>query len=112
MRKSIAVFVLGTLIASTLTAPLFARTSRLIKESFVKGTSSPAYCLAGHKIGKIHVGVSNNGTLGNHYSASGGNDCFTGARVPNVEYPKGGGIEYLFGAAFWIGAVVGRDTLV
>ncbi|HUV29502.1 MAG TPA: hypothetical protein VMY05_00225, partial [Acidobacteriota bacterium] len=73
---------------------------------------SPAYCLAAHDIGRFAVGVNNNGTIGTQYSLSGPQDCFTGNPVPNFEYPKGSSTRYLFGAAFWIGAVVGRDTLV
>ncbi|UCC45632.1 MAG: hypothetical protein JSU65_06855 [Candidatus Zixiibacteriota bacterium] len=75
-------------------------------------TASPAYCLAMHDIGGFRLGVSNNGTISSLYSSSGQQDCFTGERVPALEYPKGSNSRYLFGAAFWIGAVVGRDTLV
>ncbi|UCC44309.1 MAG: hypothetical protein JSU65_14575, partial [Candidatus Zixiibacteriota bacterium] len=75
-------------------------------------TANPAYCLALHDIGQFRVGVNNNGTIGQYYTSSGSQDCFTGQRVPNFEYPKGSNTCYLFGAAFWIGAVVGRDTLV
>jgi hypothetical protein len=72
----------------------------------------PAYCLATHNIGQLVFGVTNNGTIGAQYSASGIQDCFTGELVPNMEYPKGSDTRYLYGAAFWIGAIVGKDTLV
>jgi hypothetical protein len=74
--------------------------------------ASPAYCMAAHDIGNMSFGVNNNGTIGRDYSSSGLQDCFTGQLVPNFEYPKGSNTRYLFGAAFWIGAVSGRDTLV
>jgi len=80
---------------------------------FTKTTnSSPAYCLAGHNIGQMVLSISNNGTLGARYSSSGTSDCFTGEDLPSLEYPKGSGSSYLFGAALWVGAVVGSDTLV
>ncbi|UCC45092.1 MAG: hypothetical protein JSU65_04010, partial [Candidatus Zixiibacteriota bacterium] len=75
-------------------------------------TASPSYCIAIHNIGLLEFGVSNNGTIGNNYAAGSAQDCFTGERVVAMEYPKGSNTRYLFGAAFWIGAVVGRDTLV
>ncbi len=86
-------------------------------EDYVRGDgnnsiAAPAYCIATHNIGKLEFGVVNNGSIGVDYSASGPQDCFTGERVVAMEYPKGSNTRYLFGAAFWIGAVVGRDTLV
>jgi len=68
--------------------------------------------MALHNIGKMAIGVSNNSSIGTQYSSSGSQDCFTGELVPNCAYPKGTETWYLYGAAFWIGAVVGRDTLV
>jgi hypothetical protein len=50
------------------------------------------------------------GTIGDAFV--GGLDAFTGEPTVGCIYPKGSGNRYLFGGAFWIGAVVGRDTLV
>jgi len=73
----------------------------------------PADCAAQHRIGNIALAVSNNGTLGINYLAAQGIDCFTNRGIGySCEYPKSTGVDYLYGAAFWIGAVVGRDTLV
>ncbi|RME20534.1 MAG: hypothetical protein D6800_13070, partial [Candidatus Zixiibacteriota bacterium] len=72
----------------------------------------PAYCIAGHDIGKLFLSVNNNGTFGDGFSFSGTRDCFTDERVFSCEYPKGSRTTYLFAGAFWIGAIVGRDTLV
>jgi len=72
----------------------------------------PAYCLVGHNVGKIELGVNNNGTFGIKYAEGQAVDCFTGEEVASCEYPIGSRISYLYGAAFWIGAVVDRDTLV
>lgn len=73
----------------------------------------PIYCLALHNVGNIVLPVNNNATLGRDYTASGTSDCFTGESAPNsCEFPKGSRTQYLFGGAFWIGAIKGRDTLV
>ncbi|RME22089.1 MAG: hypothetical protein D6800_11420, partial [Candidatus Zixiibacteriota bacterium] len=107
------VALLAAIMLYPVTSP--ARTSGVIsiRQPEISSTAGgPAYCAAGHNIGKIFLTVNNNGTLGKEYSASGVRDCFTNERLLNCEFPKGSGIEYLFGAAFWIGAVVGRDTLV
>ena len=74
---------------------------------------APAHGLVQHRAGKIALAVANNGTFGvyNHPGAS--QDWFTGDEIPySCQYPRRSGVEYLFAGAFWIGAVVGRDTLV
>lgn len=73
---------------------------------------SPAHCIAAHDIGKLNMSVSNNGTFGTNYSQAGTNDCFTGEQIRACEYPKGSRTVYMYGSSFWIGAVLGRDTLV
>jgi len=73
---------------------------------------NPAHCIAAHDIGKLSMSVNNNGTFGVNYSQSGTADCFTGETVLACEYPKGSRTQYNYGSAFWIGAVVNRDTLV
>ncbi len=73
--------------------------------------ASPNHCFVGHRVGKIELGVSNNGSMGRGYALS-LTDCFTGETVPSCEYPSGSNVNYMYGTAFWIGAVVGRDTLV
>ncbi len=73
---------------------------------------SPAHCIAYHDIGKLAMSINNNGTFGINYSQSGITDCFTGETVLACEYPKGSRTQYNFGSAFWIGAIVNRDTLV
>jgi len=106
---------LALLIAIIATVPSAASARTAVEYQRDQGrvtTASPAYCLATHDIGQIVFGVNNNGTIGTQYSSSGTQDCFTGLPVPTLEYPKGSNTRYLFGAAFWIGAVMGRDTLV
>ncbi|HOD66059.1 MAG TPA: hypothetical protein PK186_12930 [candidate division Zixibacteria bacterium] len=76
---------------------------------------SPAYCMTLHNVGRLVLAVNNNGTFGSEFSVpSDAPDCFTGQTPPpgGCQYPKGTGAMYMFSAAFWIGAVLGRDTLV
>ncbi len=76
-------------------------------------TNAPAHCLAAHRVGRIELAVANNGTFGREYHPGASLDCFTGQEIlHSCQYPKNSRISYLFGGAFWIGAVVGRDTLV
>ncbi|MFZ5979434.1 MAG: hypothetical protein ACOYVF_02280, partial [Candidatus Zixiibacteriota bacterium] len=79
-------------------------------ESF-HATASPATCAAAHNIGKIVLTVTNQGIFGTGF-VDNPLDCFTGLGIPSCEYPKNSSQQYLFGGAFWIGAVVGSDTLV
>lgn len=74
---------------------------------------SPAHMLAAHRVGRIELAVANNGTFGREYHPGEAADAFTGDPIPfSCQYPKGSQIAYLFGGAFWIGAVMGGDTLV
>ena len=79
----------------------------------VPGAATPAYCNTQHNVGRIGLGVSNDGTFATQLSVSGSTrDCFTNEVLPSCELPVGSRTSYCFGAALWIGAVVGRDTLV
>jgi FlgD Ig-like domain len=62
-------------------------------------------------INKLGLTVTNTGTFGNAFI---GNfvDPVTGQPAPSCTFPYGGNLEYLFGGAIWVGAVVGTDTLV
>ncbi len=73
----------------------------------------PEHNAVAHRVGNMVLSISNNGTFGNGFLAAVGEDHFTGRPIPfGCEVPKNGGVEYLFAASFWVGAVVGRDTLV
>lgn len=76
--------------------------------------ASPAYCNTYHNVGRIALAVSNDGTFANTLLSVSGStrDCFTGDPLPTCEFPKGSQTSYCFGAALWMGAVLGRDTLV
>ncbi len=73
---------------------------------------APNLMVAEHNVGRIVMAVSNNGTYGYTEGAAGASDAFTGETVKSCEYPKGSNTKYCFAGAVWIGAVVGRDTLV
>ena len=73
---------------------------------------SPAYAVVEHHIGKMRLGIANNGTFGTGFARAIEGDFFTGEPVHSCEYPSRSSVKYLFGGAFWIGAVVGKDTLV
>ncbi len=74
-------------------------------------TASPFHCLAAHRVGNIVLAVTNSGTIGTGFAVT-SSDCFTDGAVPSCEFPKGSRTSYLYAGAFWIGAIVGRDTLV
>ena len=73
---------------------------------------APAHCAASHEIGKLVLAVNNNGTFATGFTEATLSDCFTGGQLRSCEFPKRSSTTYCFAAAFWIGAVIGRDTLV
>lgn len=82
-----------------------------------KGNSSkstidaePNYQLTIHDIGYIRMALLNQGILGAYSSDQ--STVYDGEVIPSCEYPKGSDVNHLFGGSLWIGAVVGRDTLV
>ena len=76
-------------------------------------TANPNYCTTQHNVGRIVLGLGNYGVFGaGGFIIGSAVDCFTGKRVLSCEFPKNSRSSYLFAAAFWVGAVVGRDTLV
>ena len=73
---------------------------------------TPYVTLAVHSVGQIGLTVINKGQFGNGYFTSETRDPVTGVIAPSCQYPYPGPSEYLFTGTFWIGAVIGRDTLV
>lgn len=78
----------------------------------VSAATTKKPCAANHNVGRVSLGVTNYGTYGDGFIQGVALDCFTGAHVASCEYPKGSGVDYLFAGSFWIGAIVGSDTLV
>jgi hypothetical protein len=62
-----------------------------------------------HDISRMSLTVTNAGTFG---TSSLGTTIIDGEIALSCEYPVNSSIEYLFTGALWIGAIVGRDTLV
>jgi hypothetical protein len=76
---------------------------------------TPFYCLAEHDIGRLGLGIMNRGAFGDYFlkSPERYEACHLGGyNTASGEYPRNSGIGYLSAAVLWIGAVVGRDTLV
>jgi hypothetical protein len=64
-----------------------------------------------HNVGSIWMTVTNFGQFGNGPRGS-SPDPITGLPSPSCTFPAGSNINYLYVGAFWIGAIVGRDTIV
>lgn len=70
--------------------------------------NDPVQDWAVHNINKMHMTVTNYAILG--ASLFGAILCDDGP-CPNCEYPINSDKDYLFAGAFWIGAIIGSDTL-
>lgn len=73
--------------------------------------SGPFVTIGVHNVGKMAMTVSNQGHFGKGF-VGGASDPLTGGPAPSCTYPYPGQQSYLFAGAFWIGAIIGRDTLV
>jgi len=62
-----------------------------------------------HQTGAINASFSSIGTFGLGF---GGYNDVLGWPKANFESPAGGGVEYLYAGAIWVGGIVGNDTLV
>lgn len=116
MKRAIFLF-LALVLSCTLMAPTDSSARANFDKDYKFGgggnsAAAPAFCTAAHRVGKIVLQINNNGTFGGGFAGGISSDCFTGEGVPSCEYPKNSDVQYLFAAAFWVGAVVGRDTLV
>ncbi|RKX25519.1 MAG: hypothetical protein DRP47_09715, partial [Candidatus Zixiibacteriota bacterium] len=78
----------------------------------VAASSSPPYCIGKHDIGLLQFGITNFGRVGIGEIKGVMTDCFTGHRVGQGEYPKGESNICFYKGGLWVGAVVGKDTLV
>ena len=118
IKKSTHTITLALILSLFVSQAAFSRAAFDVEEQkdlngSIATVDDPAYCMVAHRVGKISLSVGNIGTLGNGWTAGNSNtDCITGAQLPSCEYPIESNVEYLFAAAFWIGAVIGRDTLV
>ncbi|MCH7878118.1 MAG: hypothetical protein IH914_02250, partial [candidate division Zixibacteria bacterium] len=86
------------------------RSELLPQQDLGRAAGAPFIELACHNVGKFAISVTNQGTFGTGFA--GVAECLDGEPAPSAEYPINSGVDYLFAGAFWIGAVIGRDTLV
>ena len=63
-----------------------------------------------HDRGNMVLAIANNGTFGTYGQDL--PDPVVGGAIPSCIFPKNSGLVYLWVGAFWIGAIVGHDTLV
>jgi len=73
-------------------------------------SANPQVLYTAHNRGKIQLAMANNGTFGTFGSTI--PDPFSGDMIPSCTYPRGSNLVYLWVGAFWIGAVIDRDTVV
>lgn len=64
-----------------------------------------------HRVGRMQLSIRNDGTFG-AFADDPDLDAFTNEMILRCEFPKFSNTRYLYAGAFWIGAVIGRDTLV
>jgi len=76
----------------------------------IKSTTGPFVDHTAHRRGRMELAIANNGTIGTNGNTIA--DPFTGEAISSCTYPANSDLVYLWVASMWIGAVVGRDTLV
>jgi len=87
--------------------PKHARQHRVV---LTASTADPIVEYTTHRRGNMLLALANNGTFGTLGDVI--QDPFTGEGIQSCIYPRGSDHLFLYVGAFWIGAVVGRDTLV
>ncbi len=117
MLKSLSLILLTAILALLSTSTTWSRAE--FDNPNGRGAGSQAaqvvevpYCATSHRVGQIVLAIINNATFGTGFQTGTSGDCFGGGEIKSCEYPKGSNSQYLFAGAFWIGAVLGRDTAV
>ncbi len=100
--------VLAVVLTLTLCARADARGTIITLDELRSGVKDPfrgAYEVRGegfvHNAGNLWVNVTNLGVIGNPWK--------TLSTDPSCQYPPGSGVEYLWGAGIWVGAMIGDD---
>ncbi len=101
-------------IAIILALPITSASQRIhsTKNDNIVMVAAPPYCMGRHDIGRLVFGITNFGMAGIGENNGVTTDCFVGGRVPMGEYPKGSDQTYFYKGGLWVGAVIGKDTLV
>ena len=107
----LAVFLMLVIGQTAYTRELDPKSASLERSAHqATASDNPVLQYTAHNRGNMQLAIGNNGTFG-----TGGRnvpDPFTGDQITSCIYPKNSNIVYLWVGALWIGAVVGRDTLV
>ncbi len=82
--------------------------ARLMKAA---ASNNPYVTIAVHNINNVNITVTNIGQFGLGYLGP-QTDPLTGNAAPSCYFPTNSKVEHLYVGGFWIGAIVGRDTLV
>ena len=117
-RKALTVALAISASVLTLSGSIFGRAALDVADG--KGsagsfaTQSVAHMVVAHHVGQLVLAINNNGTFAAGFTVGPLVDEFTGEAIQagGGEYPKGSNNQYVFAASFWVGAVIGRDTLV
>ncbi|MEW5922870.1 MAG: T9SS type A sorting domain-containing protein [Candidatus Zixiibacteriota bacterium] len=104
----VALVILPATISARSPVNLEPQTDKLTADS----TTEPYVTIGVHDVGKIGLTISNKAQIGTGYMGQNILNPVNGLPAPNCEYPLGSGLQYLFAGAFWVGAIVGDDTLV
>jgi hypothetical protein len=83
-----------------------------VKSALPAALFTTAYCQVEHNVGNLNLTVTNYGITGRGRTQAVEADCFTGLPIHSWEFPSGTGTSYLYSSCYWVGAVVGEDTLV
>lgn len=79
--------------------------------SYRASANDPYLEIAIENVGNVWLTITNNAQFGTGWIGS-ITDPVTGQIAPSCMFPANSNINYLYVGGFWIGAVVGRDTLV
>lgn len=114
MLKKTPLLLVLFIVSLMLTSSAVARGN--FEKQFVPTQSTangvPYFQSVGHNINNLRLTLVNNGTFGTGFNEARPTDYFTGQALTSCEFPRNSRQSYLFAGAFWIGAIVGRDTLV
>lgn len=78
--------------------------------SYTRGEPYPTIRV--HNVGRLGLTITNQGQIGTGFMGDVTDPLDPTALAPSCTYPYPGNKSYLYAGAIWIGAIVGKDTLV